>query len=300
MLENKMPLITVFTPTYNRVQLLLRLYDSLKAQTCTDFEWLIVDDGSIDNTEAIVSEIILKQNNTVDEQLFPVRYIKKDNGGKHTAVNRGVKEAKGELFFIVDSDDILPDISIERIIFYYNQVKNNEEHCGVSGMKGFFNYQKVGSQKHFRTFDCTIAESGYKYHIRGDKAEVIRTKVMKEFPFPEFEGERFCPEALVWNRISTKYKIRYFDEIIYLCEYLEGGLTSQIAKLLERNVKATMITYKEMVENTKAPFLFRMKNAINFWRYTLLVSFTLDQKFRLKWYWTLFMPVGFMVRLLKG
>lgn len=286
-------LVTIFTPAYNRASYLYKLYRTLCRQTIKDFEWIIVDDGSTDNTGEIVEHFMFNKD-------FSIRYFKKENGGKHTAINLGVAEARGELFFIVDSDDILPDSSIERIIFYYNQVKNNEEYCGVSGMKGFFNYQKVGTQKHFEAFDCTIAESGYKYHIKGDKAEVIRTKVMKEFPFPEFLEERFCPEALIWNRISTKYKIRYFDEIIYLCEYLDNGLTSQITRLLEKNVKATALTYKEMVEDINAPCFFRLRNAINYWRYTLFSSFSLEDEYRLRWYWLILLPLGVIARFLKS
>ena len=95
-------LITVFTPTYNRAKLLPRLYKSLQEQTNKDFEWVIVDDGSTDNTKEVIDNIITQQEND-----FPIRYFYKENGGKHTAINQGAKEAKGELFFIADSDDVL-------------------------------------------------------------------------------------------------------------------------------------------------------------------------------------------------
>ena len=256
-----MPLITVFTPAYNRASLLPRLYESLCRQTVHDFEWLIVDDGSTDDTQKVIGSI--KDHHP--SHLFSIEIHHQSNGGKHSAINRGAKLAHGKLFFCVDSDDMLTENSIEKIINYYDQIRDLPNFCGVAGMKGYFNYQKVGTQVHFNVLDCSIAESGYKYHIHGDKAEVISTAIMREYPFPEFVGERFCPEALVWNRISKRYNIRYFD-----------------------------------VENNAAPLPFRIKNAINYWRYTFLKSFRMDRSFRLKWYWLSCFPLGIIVRMLKG
>lgn len=290
-----MPLITVLTPTYNRASLLPRLYESLCRQTYKDFEWIVVDDGSTDDTEELVNSKF-KTYNT----LFPVRYFKKKNGGKHTAINYGVRKATGILFYIVDSDDYLTDDSLSWIAKYYEGVKDDKSFCGVSGMKGYFNGDKVGTQVHFDTLDCTIAESGYKYHIHGDKAEIFKTSVMKEFPFPEFPDERFCPEALVWNRMSKKYKMRYFDKVIYICEYLKDGLSHNQSKLLGKNIKATMLTYKEMVENSEAPLFFRLRSAINYWRYSLLCPLRYNKGFRLKWHWMFLLPIGIMVRIIKG
>ena len=112
--------ITIFTPSYNRAYRLLALYESLCNQTCFDFEWLIVDDGSNDNTEELVQTWL-------NESKFNIRYIKQCNGGKHRAVNHGVREAKGELFYIVDSDDILPKDAIECIMQQYLTIKDNED-----------------------------------------------------------------------------------------------------------------------------------------------------------------------------
>jgi glycosyltransferase involved in cell wall biosynthesis len=123
-------LITVFTPTYNRAKLLKRLYDSLCVQTFTDIEWLIIDDGSVDNTEKIV-------NGFIAENKIGIRYIKQRNGGKHRAINHGVREAKGELFFIVDSDDWLPEDSLETINKYYQGIKDDKSFAGISGLDGF-------------------------------------------------------------------------------------------------------------------------------------------------------------------
>ena len=217
-------LITVFTPTYNRAYRIQALYESLKNQTDKDFEWLIVDDGSTDNTEELVQ-------NWLKESTFPIHYIKQPNGGKHRAINNGVKKANGELFYIVDSDDILPPKSIQRIVKQYMPIKDDMSFGGVCGLKAYYNGKKVGGECDFGVLDCNSLEFRYKYKIKGDMAEVIRTSVFKEFPFPEVDGEKFCPEALVFNRIAKKYKLRYFYEKVYMCEYLDDGLTASIVKI---------------------------------------------------------------------
>ena len=118
---------TIFTPTYNREYTLSRLYDDLKKQTYKDFEWLIVDDGSTDNTEELVKKFI-------DEDILDIRYIKKKNGGKHTAINTGVKNANGEFFFIVDSDDGLMPNSMDLVIQEWDKLEDKSEFCGVVGL----------------------------------------------------------------------------------------------------------------------------------------------------------------------
>ena len=128
-------MITIFTPTYNRGNLLSRLYQSLCKQTYKEFEWVIVDDGSTDNTASIV-ELIQKKHSRSD---FPIHYYKKENGGKHTAINIGVKKAQGELFFIADSDDILPPNALQIIADVWGQTKNDNSIGGICGFDGDLN-----------------------------------------------------------------------------------------------------------------------------------------------------------------
>lgn len=216
-------LVTVFTPTYNRGYIIAKLYESLKQQTFKDFEWLIVDDGSTDNTEEIINDFIANDN------VFPIRYIKTINGGKHRAVNIGVKKAQGELFFIVDSDDYLPDNALKIIKDVEGTIDNKNKHlfAGICGLRFFTNGQPVGSSFNADYIDATTLDKG-KLGIRGDKAEVFYTKVLKKYPFPEFKGEKFCTESIVWDKISHDgLKLRYFNQNIYLCEYLGDGLTKQ-------------------------------------------------------------------------
>lgn len=252
-------LVTIFTPSYNRAHTLPRLYESIKNQTRNDFEWIIVDDGSTDNTFEIVKEFISSNK-------IRIKYYKQSNGGKHRAINKGVAMAKGELFFIVDSDDWLDPKAISRITEEYDKIKHNDEFCGVCGIKSFENGNRIGGGLDFEYFDTDFLRFRTKYHIKGDMAEVVKTNVMRRFPFPEYDGEKFCPEALVWNRIAMKYKCRYFNGKIYYCEYLPDGLTHNIIRLRYNSPKASMEYYSDY---TRLPisYLQKLKGAINFWRF---------------------------------
>ena len=278
-------MITIFTPTYNRAYCLPDLYKSLQKQTCKDFEWLVVDDGSIDNTSELFEQWQTEENS------FPIRYFKQPNGGKHRAINRGVNEAKGELFFIVDSDDVLSTEAIQRIINQYIPIRDNMSFGGVCGLRAYHNGERIGGECNFGTLDCTSLDFRYKHHIKGDMAEVIRTNVLKEFPFPEIEGERFCPEALIFNRIATKYKLRYFYEKVYFCEYLEDGLTASIVKVRMNSPETSTMYYSELFY-MPIPFVQKIKAAINFWRFAYCLCKN-KPKYPIGWGW-IFKPLGYL------
>lgn len=225
--------ITVFTPTYNRAYTLPRLYESLKVQTFHDFEWVIVDDGSTDNTTEVVNGFIQ------GSPFFEIKYRKTENGGKHRAINRGMDMVSGELFLMMDSDDWLREDALEWIDRIENTIPVNQKHqfAGVYGLKCYADGSVIGSTFEGRTLDITYFERG-KYGVAGDKAEVYYTKYMRQFPFPEYDGENFCTECLVWDQIAALgLKLRYFNEGIYFCEYLEDGLTHREKKLYAENPK---------------------------------------------------------------
>ncbi len=281
-------IITVFTPTYNRAKLLPRLFESLCAQTCMDFEWLIVDDGSTDNTEEVVGSFI-----KTPKQSFPMQYIKKENGGKHTAINLGVKEAKGELFLIADSDDTLPPQSIDTIIRNFISIKNDNSFAGVCGYMKHSNGSIIGNP--LLNIDASSIEIRGKFRIHGDMLEVFKTNILKQFPFPEISNEHFCPEVLVWNRIAQKYKLRVFAEAIYCRDYIEGGLTANIVRIRMNSPMASMMTYAEMTKYKGVPLMQKMRAAINYWRFRFC---TTDKKAQMpqlatKWFWT--KPIGWLM-----
>lgn len=281
-------MITVFTPTYNRASLLSRLYDTLILQTYKNFEWIIVDDGSKDNTKEVV-------NSFVAERKIDIHFVQQENGGKHRAINTGVSLAKGELFFILDSDDVLPNNALELVAENYKSIKDNASFAGVSGIDGYFDGQSIGTGLPSELLNCNSVDIRYKYHIKGDMKEIFRTSVMKEFPFPNIEGEKFCPEVLVWNRIARKYKLRYFNKIIYKVEYQPEGLTSNIVKARMNSPIASMICYSEILQ-LDVPFIDKFKTAINYWRFRLCYHGQSEYP-KLKGIWNVVAPLGWLMHL---
>jgi glycosyltransferase len=290
-----MPLISILTPTYNRGKLLLPLYESLKNLTFEDFEWLIVDDGSEDDTEQYALSWIA---HNIQNAEFPIRYIKKSNGGKHTAINRGVREANGELILILDSDDTLPADSLATIAQYYEQCKGYKDCAGVCGLMAHHDGQLIGTgfpkePMYESALQFRYAEKG---NVTGDLLEVYKTSVMREFPFPEIENEKFCPESLVWNRIANKYKLFCFNKVIYYRDYLEGGLTSKIVKIRMKSPIASTMTYAEMLDYNIS-LKWKIRSAINYWRFKYCIKNKSLKAPTVKWYWRLFQLVGLLMHL---
>ena len=281
-------MITVLTPTYNRASLLINLYQSLIKQDFGDFEWVIVDDGSVDATTDIVNQFI-------QEGQIVITYIKQANGGKHRALNRGVKEAKGELVLIVDSDDSLPINSLSIIYSHYLDIKDNSSIGGVCGLIAHHDGTIIGNRKICSSMNLSSIEMRYKYGFVGDVCEVFKTDVLREFPFPEIENEKFCPEALVWNRIATKYKLHYFNEVIYYRDYLDGGLTSKIVRIRMNSPIASMICYAEL-HQLDIPFKDKFKAAINYWRFRLCYNGSGSYP-KLSGLWNAVAPLGWLMHL---
>ena len=282
-------MITVFTPNYNRAHLLKNIFKSLCRQSYTDFEWIIVDDGSTDNSKSNVEEFLTCL------PTFPIRYYYQENGGKHRAINHGVKKAKGDLFLILDSDDSLPANSLETIAQYYDQIKENHSFGGVAGYMAHHDGTVIGHCATKGVVDASSLDYRYRYGATGDMCEIPRTSVLKEFPFPEIEGEKFVPEALIWNRISGKYKLRYFTDIVYYRDYLDGGLTDKIIKIRMQSPIATTMCYQEL-SNSPIPFLLRFRASINYWRFRLCGSIHPFPKVSKIWY--ISFPLGLLMHLI--
>lgn len=253
--------ITVFTPTYNRAYTIRDLYESLKKQTFKNFEWIVIDDGSTDNTADVFSEILSEEN------FFTITYKKVENGGKHRAVNKGVQLAKGRLFFIVDSDDCLPYTALETLIKYESSIPESEKNqfSGIAGLKGYASDDFVGKTFNGDYIDITYLETA-SHGIYGDKAEVYYTDIIKRYPFPEFEGEKFIMESVVWNEIAaTGLKLRYFNKVIYFCEYLEDGLTKQGLKKFENTPKGYGLFLYQSIKYGKLKKLKKWQTILDYY-----------------------------------
>ena len=200
---------TVFTPTYNRARTLHRVYESLCAQTFRDFEWLIVDDGSTDETESLVSEWSGKSD-------FPIRYFYQENSGKHVAFNKAVQRANGAFFLPLDSDDACVPEALERFKFHWDSIPENlkEKFSAVTALCMDEDGRIVGDKFPSDVFDSDSLEIKYRYKIYGEKWGFHKTKVLKKFPFPEPEGVKFIPEGIVWSAIARHFKTRFVNEVL--------------------------------------------------------------------------------------
>ena len=235
-------MITIFTPAYNRKKELSVLYNSLLLQDYNNFEWVIVDDGSVDDTENLILD--LKNENKIN-----IVYFKQENRGKSKAVNQGIKLAKGDLFLCIDSDDyFLPNV-LSMINREYENIKNDDSIAGL----GFLHYkvnteEVIGTKFPNENMVDTYFNIYNLYKVKGDKQLMFKTKIMKEFLFPEIEGEKFVPEALVFNRISQKYKMKFINKAIVYKDYLESGYSNNYFKLAKNNPKGQVLYYKELYE----------------------------------------------------
>jgi glycosyltransferase involved in cell wall biosynthesis len=255
----------VFVPTYNRGALLGRVYESLKVQTYRDFEWVIVDDGSTDDTAKIVQGWIL-------ENLFPIQYILKANGGKHTTINPGVQATKGEYIVMIDSDDWLTPNALERLLQLWNEIPDAQRK-GFSGLAGLCSYPDgkiIGDRFPQDLFDSDCVELSYSLDVQGDKISIARTDVMRKFPFPFQDLRGLVTESLVWNRIAQHYRQRCVNEVFGIKEYLEGGLTDRALELQIQAAPATAMYNLELTRvKQQVSRKTRLKGLANYVRFSL-------------------------------
>lgn len=233
-------LLTVVTPTYNRANTLERTFDSLKKQTFHDFEWLIIDDGSSDNTSELVSQF----ERDCD---FSIRYIKKKNGGKHTAYNIALDEALGELFFVVDSDDWLPDNSISDIATLAADILDNNSIGGIIALKTTSDGNVIGKPFQHENMYASFRDIELSGQA-GERSIVFKTAVARKFPFPIIEGERFMPECVVYDNYNQDYKFAISNQILTICEYQADGLSSNQHLLMINNPGGYTLYYRNRID----------------------------------------------------
>lgn len=223
--------ITIFTPTYNRAHTLPNLYYSLLRQKHFDFEWLVIDDGSSDNTENLVKGWI---NNT---KHFNIRYYKTENGGKPRAINKAVQLAQTPYLFILDSDDYFTDNTIQFLASKIKEIDDSEELCGIGVMRGKNENIPLGKPlfQNGSFVDATNLERK-KHGLNFDCNELYKVEILKKFPFVVWEGELFSPEEIVLNEMALQgYKVRWYNKVGVVSEYLEDGLTVNAFSLLQKN-----------------------------------------------------------------
>lgn len=253
--------VSIFTPTFNRAGKLERLYNSLKLQTYNNFTWLIVDDGSTDATKYKVEEWL-------KEDIIKINYCYQNNAGKQKAYNRAIELSDGDIFICIDSDDIYINTAIKTIVDEWESIEKKDEFIGVSYLSQSFEGRLIGS-----SFPKDIT-SGFHFDIHnsfnvyGDKGMAFNLTKLKKFRFPLYLGEKFTTEALLYNRMSIRYKTRYINECLEVKEYLEDGLSDKYQLLLIKNPHGAALYYKEFSYH-RMKYKVALKSAINTIRYCI-------------------------------
>lgn len=263
-------LISIFTATYNRKYTLPRLYKSLCNQKTMNFEWIVIDDGSTDGTEDLI-------NGYKRDCLFPIKYYKQSRGGKHRALSFAAMKAEGELFFPVDSDDYLVELATQWIEESWR--KRTHDVLGVC-------FRRIDPRsnmligKKFPGSYATPLKINFFWNIRCDKAEVFKTERVKKFPFPEFEGEKFCTEAYWIYLLSSPQngcgEFLCDNRGIRYTEYLDDGLTKNAKKVMERNPRGYIAYYKLLL--TKPIYYLHPKHVLYAWYTLIKLNILLIQK----------------------
>lgn len=234
-MKQNMPTLSIITPAYNRRKLLKKCYESLKNQTCFDFEWIVVDDGSSDGSEIEFLPLL------ETERLFSAMYVRKENGGKHTALNAAHPYVHGKYILLLDSDDTLTENAVETILEGWKEYAA----CAEIGMLVFLKQLTDGTivaRGSVERKPLDVLNDKRVANITSDCCEVIRTELFLKYPFPVFEGEKFLAETALWYRVGLEAKCIYINKPVYICEYLEDGLTKGGKALRIRNCKGGMYT----------------------------------------------------------
>jgi len=240
------PLFTVFTPTYNRAHTIDRVFNSLQAQTLRDFEWLVVDDGSTDNTSELITSWAKIAN-------FPIRYFQQEHSGKHFAHNLAVREARGQFFMLLDSDDACVPQALERLAYHWSTIpeRDRANFSSVTGLSKNQYGEIVGDRFPTDPFDATVRERRYIYRLRGEKGSAGRTEVLRRFPFPEIRGTQFVPEGAIWLEIAKTYKTHCVNEVfrIYYVDDDQTGPTLTSQRSLGDNAPGRLYYYVWLLNN---------------------------------------------------
>ena len=268
-----MKTLAIVTPTYNRANLLHIAYQSLEDQTSKDFVWYIVDDGSSDNTQQVVADII-------DKASFKVIYHKKKNGGKHSALNSAYSLLNEELTLILDSDDALTENAVETVLRDYISIKEDKTICGL----GYLRLDKSSNQTIGVPYTAdgiidTFTNQRINNNTWGDKCEVFKSEILKKYPFPEFEGENFVSESVVWCKMSLDYKMKFMNKGVYICDYQTGGLSDGVHKRLFNNPKGASACYLSM-SSKQVKLKYRIKYTIAYTVYSLAAKIKLKHQFK--------------------
>ena len=250
-----MATLTVFTPTYNRAYILNQCYESLVRQSCKDFIWLIIDDGSTDNTKELVEEWMKNDNG------FEIRYHYKKNGGMHTGHNAAYELIDTELNVCIDSDDFMPDNAVELIVNFWREY-GSDKYSGIVALDIYKNGEVIGCK--LPNKKSTTLSGFYDNGGQGDKKLIYRTEVINKYPsYPEFKGEKFVPLDYKYLLADQDYELLIMNEAVCVVEYMEDGSSKNMFRQYYKNPRGFSFMRKvHMVYDKK--FINKFKNCIHY------------------------------------
>lgn len=233
--------IAVFTPTFNRAYKLPDLYKSLLRQTNKDFVWLVVDDGSTDDTKRLI-------NSYINEKLINIRFVSRENGGKQRAHNTALSNCYEELFFTVDSDDYLVDSAIQQVIDAWTPLKTKKNIAGMIALCGENDNKPLNTYLPRGLKTTKIYDLYSKYHFAGDATLIYRTSILKQYPYDVADGEKFIAESFVYLQIDEKYDLSTLNSVLMIRKYLPDGYTKSARTVARLNPKGYMKIKKMYME----------------------------------------------------
>lgn len=251
-------LITVFTPTYNRKDCIHRCYESLQRQTSDNFEWLIIDDGSSDDTASLIRHWQKEENR------FPIRYYYKENGGLHTGYNKGIQLSETELFMCIDSDDWMPDNGIEQIERIWSKV-SDRGYAGIMGIDRYENGRCVGDLFPENVHDMYLYEKLTKYKLSGDKKMVHRTDLLKKVaPMPTYPGEKYFNPSYMMYQLDQFGKLYVTNDCFCIVDYQPDGMSSNFYKQLRNSPLSFAETRKLYLRFPDTTPAFKFRHSIHY------------------------------------
>jgi glycosyltransferase involved in cell wall biosynthesis len=250
------PTLTVFTPTFNRGYILQRCYESLTRQSCKDFLWMVIDDGSTDNTKHLVEK-------WSKENKISIRYIYQENQGMHGAHNTAYENINTELNVCIDSDDYMPDTAVEKITTFWAEY-GSKEVSGFVGLDATSNNNILGTLLPSNLKSATLFDLYQKYGVKGDKKLVYRSELTKRYSYPIFDEEKYVGLTYKYFMIDKEYELLLMNEVLCYVEYLEDGSSLNMLYQYRRNPKGFAFFRKELMKLPFGNWSYKYRQAIHY------------------------------------
>ncbi|RDW22410.1 glycosyltransferase [Oceanobacillus arenosus] len=257
------PTLTIFTPTFNRAYTLHLCYESLKRQSCNDFIWLIIDDGSTDSTRELIEGWVL-------EGLVPINYHYQENQGMHGAHNTAYELIQTELNICIDSDDYMANDAVERILSFWKK-HGDKTYAGIVGLDATPAGRVIGTTLPENIKDSTLSSLYAKYKVKGDKKLVYRSELTKKVPpYPLFSGEKYCPLSYKYILIDQEYPLLIMNEVLCHVDYLEDGSSMNIIKQYKKNPRSFSF-FRKVAMKYAPTYKQRLRESIHYVSSNLMV-----------------------------